>query len=178
MYEIEVKARVVDKNEIELKLSDLGCVLGAAETQDDYIYLRKGFTPALAKSSGEPVLRIRVTDSRTMFTLKQNRSGELDCLEKEIEISSEDKMIDILEILGFCKVVEVHKSRRKGKMNGYEICLDEVKGLGSFIEVEKMSEEDGKTVQKELIEFLKSVGVKEEFQVFSGYDTLVYETNK
>ena len=35
----------------------------------------------------------------------------------------------------------------KCKYKEYEICLDEVEELGSFIEVEKMSDEDGEKVQ-------------------------------
>jgi len=56
------------------------------------------------------------------------------------------------------------------------ICLDEVEGLGSFIEVEKTSAEDGEAIQEELFNFLESLGVKREDRVFKGYDTLKYDS--
>ena len=46
-------------------------------------------------------------------------------------------MTSICEQLGFVLHVRVNKIRRKASFNGYEICLDEVEDLGSFIEVEK-----------------------------------------
>ncbi|RMF89427.1 MAG: class IV adenylate cyclase, partial [Methanobacteriota archaeon] len=42
-------------------------------------------------------------------------------------------------------------------LDDYEIMLDEVEGLGSFIEVEKRGEDYG---PQELIDFLEGLGVK------------------
>ena len=59
------------------------------------------------------------------------------------------------------------------------ICLDKVEGLGEFIEVEKITEQDDSIqTQKKLFDFLKSLGISEEDQVFKGYDTLIEEQNR
>ena len=55
-----------------------------------------------------------------------------------------------------------------------EICLDEVKDLGNFIEVEKITDEDPDKVQEELFRFLESVGVRREDRVVNGYDILMW----
>jgi len=82
-------------------------------------------------------------------------------------------------LLNYEQTVEVHKKRIKTSYKDYEICLDEVAGLGSFIEVEKMSDENGEKVQKELFDFLKTLGVSKEDRVFNGYDTLIWlKTNQ
>jgi predicted adenylyl cyclase CyaB len=58
------------------------------------------------------------------------------------------------------------------------ICLDEVKELGSYIEVEKISEDDNANeVQNELFTFLESLGVNKENRETHGYDTLLYIKN-
>ncbi|MDP3762811.1 MAG: CYTH domain-containing protein, partial [bacterium] len=60
----------------------------------------------------------------------------------------------------------------------YEICLDEVDRLGSFVEVETFSDDgDPEKIQEEIFKFLLSLGVKPEDRVREGYDTLVYLKN-
>ncbi|MFA5777993.1 MAG: class IV adenylate cyclase [Candidatus Paceibacterota bacterium] len=175
-YEVEVKARVKNFDEIIPKLKELGCVLSEPIMQDDYIFNQKGID--LYKGHGDlSVLRIREQDKKIIFTLKKNRSNELDCIEKEIEVNDKNTLKEIIELLGFESNVEVHKKRIKTNYKDYEICLDEVDGLGTYIEVEKMSDEDGEKVQEELFGFLQTLGILKEDKVFNGYDTLIWLKN-
>ena len=83
------------------------------------------------------------------------------------------------KLLGFHEVLYVSKKRTKCKYEDMEICLDEIDGLGSFVEVEKMTnEDDTQKIRKELFEFLKTLGIKEEDQVQKGYATMIYELGK
>ncbi|MEI6843239.1 MAG: class IV adenylate cyclase [bacterium] len=173
--EVEVKAKVSDSVSLTKKLSEMGCFLSDPIEQHDYIYNQKGID---LSHHTTPVLRIRVQGERTIFTFKQNRGGELDCIEKEVDVNSKETLSEIIELLGYEKTVEVHKTRKKGIYNDLEICLDDVKGLGVYIEVEKMTDEDGQKVQKELFDFLKTLGIKEEDRVMQGYDSQIYEKNK
>jgi len=174
--EIEVKAKIKNFDDIISRLKEIGCILNQPVTQDDCVYNKKGINPK-DKSHGTPVLRIREQLGRITFTLKKNRNNELDCIEKEVDVTDKDTLKDILELLDFEKTVEVHKKRRRGKYNDYEICLDEVDGLGSFIEIEKMSEEDGEKVQNELFNFLKTLGIKDEDRILIGYDSMMWLKN-
>lgn len=174
--EIEVKAKVRNPDALASKLREIGCVLNEPVAQDDCIYNKKGIDPR-DHSHGTPVLRIREQKGRIVFTLKKNRSNDLDCIEKEIEITDKNTLEEIIELLDYEKTVEVHKKRQRGKYGDYEICLDEVEGLGFFIEVEKMSDEDGEKVQDELFNFLKKLGIEDEDRVFIGYDSLVWLKN-
>jgi adenylate cyclase, class 2 len=173
--EIEVKAKVNDFEELKNKLKELGCVLSEPTIQDDYIYNKKGIN--LKEKKDTPVLRIRQQGEKILFTLKKNRNNELDCIEKELEIKDKNIMEDIFVLLDYEKTVEVHKKRIKTNYKEYEICLDEVDGLGSFIEVEKLSDEDGEKIQNELFDFLETLGISKSNRVFQGYDTLVYLKN-
>jgi adenylate cyclase class 2 len=175
-YEIEVKAKIKNLDNIISKLEEIGCVLNQPVAQDDCVYNKKGISPK-NHSHGTPVLRIREQVGKITFTLKKNRNNELDCIEKEVNVSDKNKLEEIIKLLDFEKTVEVHKKRRRGEYNDYEICLDEVDGLGSFIEVEKMTDENGEKIQNELFDFLQTLGISKEDQVFNGYDTLVWLKN-
>tara|TARA_Y100000310_G_scaffold345733_1_gene468996 strand:- start:7169 stop:7705 length:537 start_codon:yes stop_codon:yes gene_type:complete len=176
MKEIEVKAKVKDKELILSKLKEMNIELQDPITQKDIVFIPKQFEgkPPL----GTNVLRIRDQDGKLTFTLKQPQKNELDCIEKEITLDNAQQMHDIIIMLGFKVYAEFSKTRRKAKYNGLEICLDEVSGLGSFIEVERLAEEgDAEKIQEELFAFLMKLGVSKEDQVMKGYDTLVYLKN-
>ncbi|MDE2019456.1 MAG: class IV adenylate cyclase [Patescibacteria group bacterium] len=175
MNEIEVKARVQDIKSLIAALEEKGFRFSDPITQHNFVFTRKGIDPTATKTAGNPVLRICDEGKRILFTLKQDREDELDCIEKEIEVGDKEILRDILDLLGFEQVVEIQKTRRKAKHNDFEICVDEVIGLGSFIEVEKFSDEPGEKIKAELWEFLKSLGIKESHRVMHGYDTLIYE---
>lgn len=175
MNEIEVKAKIADHGATVAALRKSGCRFSDPITQHDFVFTKKGIDPTAAKTAGNPVLRIRDEGKRILFTLKQDREDELDCIEKEIEVSDKDILRDILDLLGFELIVEIRKTRRKAKYNGFEICMDDVVGLGSFIEVEQFSDEPGEKIKAELWSFLKKLGISESDRVLHGYDTLIYE---
>ncbi len=175
--EIEVKARVGDHAVLLVKLSTIGCELSEPIIQDDSIFVNfEG--PFTDYKPGTNFLRLRKSKGKTVFNLKQPQSNELDCIEHETEVADPEQMRNILKYMGYHEAVQVHKKRQKAKYKEYEICVDEVEGLGSFIEVEKMSDEDGEKVQEELFDFLKSLGVDPKDRVLQGYDTLIYLKNR
>lgn len=174
-YEIEVKARMRDEAAVRAALMAQGCTLSDPIVQDDTVYLPKGVDP-LNGYAGLNVLRIRRQGDRAIFTLKQNRGNELDCLEHETDITDPEQLDAIIRLLGFELFARVRKARQKGKLGEYEVCLDHVDDLGDFIEVEKMTnEENGEAVQTELFTFLQRLGVSPSDRVFNGYDTLMWQ---
>ncbi len=171
--EIEVKAKVRDAEALLRKLEELGCKLSEPVLQEDEVFNATG--DVSSHPAGGNVLRIRHTNGKHFFALKRSTANELDCIEKELEVSEAGIMREIIDLLGFVSAVQVRKMRRKGNYGEYEICLDEVDGLGTFIEVEKMSDEDGEKVQAELAEFLVSLEVDPGNRVLRGYDSMIYE---
>ncbi len=174
--EIEVKAKVNNKEALISAFKKEGIEFGEEVFQEDRVFINYD-GPYKNFQKGATFLRIRITKDKTLFTLKQPQGGA-DCLskiEKELEISDSKMMSEICNILGFKEAVVTKKKRRKAKTENYEICLDEVEGLGTFIEVEKMSDEEDETVYKELFSFLEKFGVKKEDRVFVGYDVLMAE---
>ena len=176
MAEIEVKAKVADFTQIIKKIQQLGCTLSDPIQQIDKNYLRNGDKYEDVDKHNTPVLRIRWEKNQTFFTIKYKRTTELDNIEKEVIVSDGNELESMLQIMDYYAAMQINKVRRKTRYGEYEICLDQVEGLGSFIEVEKITEEDAKKVQKELMEFLISLGIDKKSRIKHGYDMLLLPT--
>ena len=173
--EIEVKARVSDLEVLAKKLENMGVVLSEPIIQNDQTFIDESYGSYDKFQPGRNILRIRENNGKFIFTIKQSLSNELNSIERETEIAEPEEFREALLLMGYKPAVEIHKVRRKAKYKDYEICLDEVKGLGSFVEVEKITDEkNADEVQNKLFEFLESLGVKREDRVTNGYDTLIY----
>jgi adenylate cyclase class 2 len=171
--EIEAKVQVDDFSHIVQKLKELEFVFDDSIVQEDTIYtdIVAGW-PAF--STDRTALRIRKSNGKSYFTYKKSVTNELDKIEREVEVGDGEIMEDIIRLLGFSHISTVKKKRVEAHLNDINVCLDEVEGLGKFIEVEKMTnEKDGEKVQNELVEFLKELGVNLNRRVFQGYDTLM-----
>jgi len=182
MREIEVKAKLVNEAAVEASLAAMGAKLSTPIQQADRVYLQNG-TAFEEITVNTPVLRIRTqTPGEILLTYKHIRGEELDKQEHEVTVDDAAEMEKILNLSGFYQAVAFTKVRRKCEISGYEICLDEVDGLGSYIEIEKLipdgSPEDkeagGQDVQRELFNFLGKLGISEQDRVLSGYDVLIY----
>ncbi len=181
MYEVEVKAVLRERNAVMEKLQSLGCIFGDELHQVDNIFIPNGipFPPPL----GTPVLRVRKQDDIYLFTLKISQSSHQDCIEKEMEIKDGDMMVEVFKLLKYKQVPTVDKKRIKTKIGDVEVVLDSVKGLGEYIEAEKISTDDNpenrKKIQEELYAFLETLGVSKEDHVIGGkYDIMLYEKLK
>lgn len=171
--EIEVKVRVTDLAALASKLEANGCVLSDRVLQDDEIFAN--FTPFDVFATGNTILRIRKSNNKILFTVKKSQTTDLDCLEREVEIDNAEEMREAILLMGYYEAVRVKKYRQKTRYRDYEICLDEVDGLGSFVEIEKITEnEEAEKVFNELLEILNGFGIQEEDRVIHGYDTLQY----
>lgn len=111
MREIEIKLRVKDLNALEKNLEAGGCVFSSSIHQHDTVYARAGDTSAWeGMREGHVVLRIRRGGQGVTFTVKQQRSHELDNAEYETRFEDPEALHQSLLILGFAPEVEVKKS--------------------------------------------------------------------
>lgn len=181
MREIEIKARVKDSRSVLAALDKLECVLSEPVHQRDTVYAKAGTEDKFSEfQPGAIFLRLREAKGKVMFTLKQPQSNDLDCVENESEVSDRAEMDQSLKLMGFVPVVNVEKNRRTTKCGDYEICFDEVAGLGTFIEVETILPgdiADGEMIQGQLWKFLERLGVSKDDEVTRGYDVLVYNAS-
>lgn len=177
MREIEVKAKVTDLDGLLKKANLLGISFGDPIVQDDTTYETK-----LPKADPNwNIFRIRKQDNKIILTMKYVASTRSrDNHERETIVDSAEEVADMLERVGYTFGIRIYKQRRVAKYRDVEICLDEVKDLGSFIEVEKLAKEDADVdaIQSELWDILLALGIRPEDRVHSGYDTLMYERQK
>lgn len=177
--EIEVKAKVRDPKLLFDKIKSLNINLSEKIVQNDETFVDSNFGDYSKFQSGKNILRIRKNNERYIFTLKQPQKNELDCIEKETDIIDPEEFRDALILMGYKPVVKINKVRRKAKYNDYEICVDEVEGLGTYIEVEKITDENinSEQVQEELFDFLENLGITKDDREIHGYDTLIHTKN-
>ena len=182
MTEIEVKAQLKDKKGVMEKLTALGCTFSDPKTQDDTVWVEQMGTMETFLSN-KVFLRVRIQNGeKIILTAKKSKektgNGSLVKREHEVLVDSAQEAEGILEMLGLCRAVRTVKKRQTAHYKEYEICIDEIEHLGAFIEIERIGEkEEAENIQKEMIEFLISLGVREEDRVQKGYDILMLEEN-
>lgn len=181
--EIEVKAYLKNKESVVAKLLSLGCELGPTKTQDDMVWV-ENMGPLEVFLANKVFLRIRIQNGdKVILTAKKPKalSGDASLIKREHEVvvDSADEARNILQMLGLQEAVRTIKKRLVTKYGDYEICIDDVEGLGSFIEVEKIGDEaSAAAVQAEMIAFLESLGVPASDRIMKGYDILMLESRR
>lgn len=176
MREIEVKVRLDDAKAIVTKLTQMGASLSPKTKQHDVVYCLPG---SKTGTPGLNWLRIRTeNDATSILTLKRSVTRELDSIEHETVVENEQEMNKILKYMGYEVYSDLTKIRQKTKIGDIEICLDEVPGLGTFMEAEKLCPEDSDydTVADELWELFSALGVTKQAEVTSGYDVLMRQS--
>ncbi len=178
MREIEIKIKVKDLESIKKQLEEKGCILSNPISQRDVIYSKDGDTQEWGNAKeGDITIRIRHLNNGAELTLKKQKSSELDNLEYETEVKDPEALHNILLTLGYTPIVEVKKVRQKGRMGKYEICLDQVEQLGSFVELETLTSDDvdPERTQEELYRVIESFGLSRNDEEVRGYDTQIYQ---
>jgi adenylate cyclase, class 2 len=174
MREIEIKARVKDKQGLLGKIKQLGITLGEPKTHHDVVFCKPGQKDY---EKGSLWLRIRTEDgSKVIWTIKGDTGRKLDSIEHEVAVSDGEELEKMLRLLGNELYSDLTKTRQKAKYGEFEICVDYVDGLGTFIEVEKLFEDhdtDYEAAKEEIWAVLTKLGIARADQEMLGYDVLL-----
>lgn len=131
--------------EIVERLEKIGARGQAARQQNDHYYAHPGRDFAVT----DEALRIREDDQDVRLTYKGPLIDDVakSRLELETGIESAEVAAGILEALGFRLVRVVSKQRRTFPLSWHgtrvEAVIDQVEGLGEFVELETISDLDG-----------------------------------
>lgn len=178
MKEVEVKARIKNKQEMIAKLEALGCKFSEAVIQKDTVFAPQNVM-TLPADKGVPILRIREQNGKYILTLKIRLTNGLDKHESETEILNPVGMREIILSTGFKEMVSFQKTRQKTKYKDWEVCVDEIEGLGYFMETEELSEDgDSAAMQANMFEFLQTLGVQKADLEDFGYDVILWRNKK
>lgn len=175
MREIEIKARVANREHLITKLAENGVQLSAPIEQHDRVFA----IPGASGGDDVPWLRIRTETKdgahRHIFTLKRSVTGQLDSIEHETEIMNDTEMEKAILAMDLALFSDLTKTRQKAKIGDVEICVDHVEKLGDFIEAETLTNDtaDVGGVCEAMWEIFAKLGVARADEVFEGYDVIM-----
>lgn len=177
MIEVEVKARISDFKEMEVKLEKLGAVKSKTEFQEDIYFA----SPIADYAKTDEALRIRTTNNDIFITYKGPKLNSEAKTRKEVEMSIEsaEKAKDIFTEIGFKPVRTVRKNRQYYNFRNFEISLDDVEGLPPYMEIEVALEdgEDYSDAQSKIFELFKELGITDGFERTSYMELLENNLN-
>ena len=173
VYEVEVKSRAPDLDAVKQRLEELGATFKNSHLEVDTYYRN----PSRDFAETDEALRVREVNGKHILTYK---GPKIDLLTKareehEVEVRSGDVGdmtfpggIDIiLEKLGFTPVRIVEKKRDSYLLDGVTVCLDNVKGLGGYVEAELFGSEvemiasEIELARNRVLDMMKKLGLSE-----------------
>lgn len=170
MIEVESKFKVsssITRDELLAILKDQLIAQISSKRQIDAVFLLPEQVDAPI-TPGSKIMRVRDVLNpetgelqRSLMTLKVEGQTKLVSDEYEFAVDDGNVAHQMLTALGWQEVVTVDKVRLESKTKDYTICIDEVAGLGLFIELEVLTEDsaDVKNIQQQMYNFLKSLNI-------------------
>jgi adenylate cyclase class 2 len=177
MYEVEVKVPA-DHAAVRARLEDHGAECLGAVSQTDTYY----DAPDRDFASTDEALRIRREDpaegsavARLTYKGPLVDADSKTREEAETELTDAGEMVTILEGLGYEAAAVVEKDRERYAYRGFAVTLDDVDGLGEFVEVETETEADIDAARETAFEILRDLGLDPADQVRTSYLGLLLE---
>lgn len=169
MYEVEVKFRV-PHDVVRPRLDDAVHEYDVRQVDTYYDH------PARDFASTDEALRIRRStkegDTRALVTYKgplvdaSSKTRE----EHETAVDDGEALHAVLDGLGFAPAARVEKQREVWSLDGATVTLDDVDGLGEFVEIERESADDGvDTAREGVFETASELGLDPAEQIRDSY---------
>ncbi len=146
MYEVEAKVPLAGSDWDEAILETLGATGGQESLQEDLFFLH----PTRDFATTDEALRVRREGTHWELTYKGPRVAQETKVRREINHRLEQDPTPMLEALGFKPGPRLRKVRRSWRFGAVTVALDDVDGVGRFVEVETMS--DAPEAAAELVE--------------------------
>ena len=157
MYEVELKFPLADTNSLVERLERLGAIRGKVLVQRDRYFNH----PSRDFAQTDEALRIRTEGREARITYKGPIVDSQTKTRREIEIpigqraGDDEKLAQVLAHLGFREVRAVCKKRLPFELvwedRRLELAIDDVEGLGHFLEIETMADEESKDAARDCI---------------------------
>ena len=172
MIEVEVKAR--SPPGIEAKIIDIGGEPIGVENHLD-LYFNSPFSDF---AQTDEALRIRIKEEGTHLTYKGPKLDSETKSRRELTVRVDDAnaLELILESVGFFRAAVVKKKRTKYALGEAVLAVDDVEGLGTFIEVELSGDEDWQAQKRTALEILAKLGLAESIR--KSYLELLNESER
>lgn len=170
--EIEIRAQLKNGLDIIKKIKKMeGIVYNGLKTEKDIYFKHK------SDNERKLVLRIRQTGDKKLLTFKA-KSKKHDTAWPDIDLPLHDSktLRSILLSSDFEEVVKITKTRNSFKYGEYEINIDEIKELGSFIEIEaRGNSKQRNIIETNILSLLVNLGIPKTSIILKGYVPLAIE---
>ncbi|QDU62351.1 CYTH domain protein [Planctomycetes bacterium Pan216] len=164
-YEVELKFHVTDVAGLRAKLEKLGAKEIKSKRQIDRYFNH----PCRDFAETDEAVRVRVDGEHNRVTYKGPKIDSATKTRREIEVtlapgeSSRDDFAALLLEVGFRDVISVAKTRvvldMVWKELTLEIALDDVDGLGSFLEIEAQADDQSlDDARRKVLELAETLG--------------------
>ena len=175
MKEIEILVEVYSNIEKCKEVLNKYDYKGSKEVIDIYYYdpLRDDLKPN-DKNEINKCMRLRKKDDKNYITYKVDKFDDnniwLYSDEYETEVEDFNKIKEIINLLGLKELLTIHNNKTIYKTDKYEIALEEVKDLGTFLEVEYCTDEDVdvKSIKNEIQEFIDNLNIETSEELHIG----------
>jgi len=172
---IEVEVKVKSGDDVERRINSLGGMLIGVEEHID-IYFNHSSRDF--KDTDE-ALRLRKVNSHAELTYKGPRIGSISKTREELTlvVDSFNTCREMLKKLSFIEFIELSKIRKIYRIDEFKINLDDVRGLGKYLEVEAeaSSISDIPNVEGKIRKILEKLGFREEQFIKKSYLELLLE---
>ena len=173
--EVEIKLKIRDKNRLIESLRDVGFQQGDLVLESDVYYTSRhhDFEKLDEALRIRSIQNLSTGERSSVITFKGAKTDKRSMTRKELETEVGDPKIarEILESIGFTPVPSVEKERQHFYMQKITACVDRVKNLGDYLELEKMVdvEEEKTEALQELEEVLQRLGYSMEDTTRTSY---------
>jgi adenylate cyclase class 2 len=174
MLEIEIKVKVTDIGAVRSQILRIGGMLSETLTEHDTYYN----APHRDFGVTDEALRLRQTGFTSTVTYKGPKNTILGSKIREehnLVIPDPDEFHKIITSLGFIPVAVVRKRREYYRCNDFTISLDQVEGLGEYVEIELITENSTDKAAVRVDRLAKKIGVTGE-RITASYLELLLST--
>jgi len=168
VLEVELKARA-DLEATRARLEALGKRAKKHTIKDDVYYGEPDLAGRKLDPLRDRVVRVRIEDGRALLTAKRKtiRAGVEES--EEIEVATDDGAATrrLLDYMGWKPVISKRKETRAYEWAaGLTVELNEIAGLGAFVEVERLlpdgaSADEAARARDEVKRVLRELGIEE-----------------
>jgi len=184
--EIEIRVKIKDSNNtLSTWLGDNATLVSKEDQKDIYLEPSKTsflYTDNNGKQQADKWLRVRSTGQENSICYKlvhRDKVGDfIYADEYETKIDNSKIMIDMFKCLNYRELCTVYKKRELWKYSNYYICIDNVRDLGDFVEIEIIESDKNMDIEEEKLKmtgFIKEISGSELNKIEGGYPWLLMQ---
>ena len=182
--EVEIKLKISDRDKLIEDLYDAGFRQGDLVSESDIYYTSRhhDFEKLDEALRIRSIRNLSTGEGSSVVTFKGAKTDNRSMTRKELETEVEDPQIarEILESIGFTPVPVVEKERQHFHKQGITACVDRVKNLGDYLELEKIVSTEAEKAEalQELEEVLQSLDYSMEDTIRTSYLGMLMKNRK